>query len=66
MEPAVAMRLATSTAAAACGLADRKGRLAPGFDADIVAVDGDPLANPAAFQRVRAVYARGTPVPEKS
>ena len=59
MEPAVAMRLATSTAAAASGLADRKGRLAPGFDADIVAVDGNPLVDLAALQRIRAVFANG-------
>ena len=32
-------------AAAACNLADRKGRLTPGFDADIVAVDGNPLTD---------------------
>jgi imidazolonepropionase-like amidohydrolase len=57
--PAEVLRLATSTAAAACGLADRKGRLAPGFDADILAVDGDPLADPAAIHRIRAVFARG-------
>jgi imidazolonepropionase-like amidohydrolase len=38
---------------------NRKGRIAPGYDADLLAVDGDPLADPAALQRVRAVYARG-------
>jgi imidazolonepropionase-like amidohydrolase len=60
--PAETLRLATSTAAAVCGLADRKGRLAPGFDADILAVDGDPLADPGAIHRIRAVFARGTRV----
>ena len=60
--PAEVLRLATSTAAAVCGLADRKGRLAPGFDADILAVDGDPLADPAAVHRIRAVFTRGTRV----
>jgi imidazolonepropionase-like amidohydrolase len=49
-------------AAAVCGLADRKGRLAPGYHADILAVDGDPLADPAAIHRIRAVFARGTRV----
>jgi imidazolonepropionase-like amidohydrolase len=43
-----------------CGLGGTKGRLAPGFDADIVAVDGDPLADLAALRRIRAVFARGT------
>jgi imidazolonepropionase-like amidohydrolase len=60
--PAETLRLATSTAAAVCGLADRKGRLAPGFDADILAVDGDPLADLGAIHRIRAVFARGTRV----
>jgi imidazolonepropionase-like amidohydrolase len=60
--PAEALRVATSTAAAVCGLADRKGRLAPGFDADILAVDGDPFADPTAIHRIRAVFARGTRV----
>ncbi|BEL06274.1 amidohydrolase family protein [Actinoplanes sichuanensis] len=57
--PATALTLATSRAAAACGLAGTKGRLAPGFDADIVAVDGDPLADLAALHHIRAVFARG-------
>jgi len=46
-----------------CGLAHRKGRIAPGFDADVLAVDRDPIADPNALHRIRAVYARGTPVP---
>ena len=46
------------------GLGHRKGRIAPGFDADILAVDGDPITDPAALHRIRAVYARGTAVPE--
>jgi imidazolonepropionase-like amidohydrolase len=45
-----------------CGLAHRKGRLAAGFDADILAVDGDPLTDPDAIHRIRAVYAAGVPV----
>jgi imidazolonepropionase-like amidohydrolase len=62
MTPAEALRTATSTAAAACGLSDRKGRLAPGFDADILAVDGDPLTDLEAVHRIRAVFARGARV----
>jgi imidazolonepropionase-like amidohydrolase len=60
--PEVALGLATSTAAAACGLGDTKGRLAPGFDADVVAVNGNPLADLAALHRIRAVFARGIQV----
>ncbi|MEV4513298.1 amidohydrolase family protein [Dactylosporangium sp. NPDC049525] len=62
MTPAGALRAATSVAAAACGLGERKGRVAAGFDADILAVDGDPLQDPSALHRIRAVYVRGVPV----
>jgi imidazolonepropionase-like amidohydrolase len=54
-----ALRTLTSVAAGVCGLAHRKGRLAAGFDADILAVDGDPLTDPDAIHRIRAVYAGG-------
>jgi imidazolonepropionase-like amidohydrolase len=57
--PAEALRAVTSLPAAVLGLGHRKGRIAPGFDADILAVDGDPLTDPAALHRIRAVYARG-------
>ena len=61
---AEALRMVTSVAAEVIGLGHRKGRIAPGFDADILAVDGDPITDPAALHRIRAVYARGTAVPE--
>jgi imidazolonepropionase-like amidohydrolase len=57
--PVDALRAATSAAAAACGLAGRKGRIAPGFDADILAVNGDPTTDLGALRRIRAVLARG-------
>ena len=60
--PADALRAITSVAAGVCGLGHRKGRIAPGFDADILAVDDDPIADPEALHRIRAVYARGTAV----
>ncbi len=63
MAPAEALRAATSGAAAACGLGKRKGRIAAGYDADLLAVDGDPLADPADLHRIRAVYVRGTMLP---
>lgn len=62
MTPADALRAWTSQAAVACGLGDRKGRIAPGYDADLLAVDGDPLHNPAALHHIRAVYLRGNPL----
>jgi len=52
----------TSRAAQACGLGHRKGRIAAGFDADILAVDGNPLADLAAIRRLHAVYAGGRAV----
>jgi imidazolonepropionase-like amidohydrolase len=59
---AEALRAVTSGNAAACGVGDRKGRIAAGYDADILAVDGDPLADPEALHRIRAVFARGVSV----
>ena len=61
--PADALRVITSGAAEACGLGQTKGRIAPGFDADLLAVDGDPLTDPDALHRIRAVYANGIAVP---
>ena len=59
MGNAQALSAATCHAAAACGLAGRKGRLAAGFDADILAVDGDPVADIKAIHRRVALFHRG-------
>lgn len=56
---AEALSSVTSLAAAACGVGDRKGRLAAGYDADLVAVDGDPLTDVTALLRVTAVFRNG-------
>ncbi len=61
--PAEGLRTVTSAAAGVCGLGHRKGRITPGFDADILAVDGDPIADPDALHRIRAVYLGGAVVP---
>jgi imidazolonepropionase-like amidohydrolase len=54
---------ATATAARVCGVGDRKGRLAAGYHADVLVVDGDPLRDiGSAVRRVAAVYAGGTRV----
>ncbi|GAA2015922.1 amidohydrolase family protein [Nakamurella flavida] len=53
---------ATSVGAGVCGLGDRKGRLAPGFDADMLVADGDVAGDITALQRVLAVYKAGVPV----
>jgi imidazolonepropionase-like amidohydrolase len=59
VSPLQALRALTTVAARACGVADRKGRLAGGFDADIIAVNGDPLRNPDALASVTAVWRAG-------
>ena len=60
--PAEILQAMTSRAAQACGLGRRKGRIAPGFDADIIAVDGNPIDDLAAIRKLRAVYIAGRPV----
>jgi imidazolonepropionase-like amidohydrolase len=62
LSPAEILWALTSRAAQACGLGHRKGRIAAGFDADLLAIDGDPLADLAAIRRPRAVYAGGRAV----
>jgi imidazolonepropionase-like amidohydrolase len=62
LSPMDALRAATASAAAALGLEREVGRVAPGFVADLLAVEGDPLADIAALSRVRLVLARGVRV----
>jgi imidazolonepropionase-like amidohydrolase len=49
----------TSVAAESLGLGDKIGTLAPGFEADIVAVEGDPLTDITAVRRVVFVMKGG-------
>ncbi len=51
-KPMDAIVAATSTAAEALGMADRIGAVAPGMEADLVAVDGNPLQDITAVRRV--------------
>jgi imidazolonepropionase-like amidohydrolase len=61
-----ALATATTTAADLLGMAERLGRIAPGYAADFVAVDGDPLqAIDALFTGVRVVIKDGTVVVDK-
>lgn len=57
-----ALQTATSVAADSCGIESRKGHLAPGMDADILAVGGDVLADLNALDHVRAVFRAGVRV----
>ncbi len=54
-----ALRAVTSVAASALRLGERKGRVAAGFDADLLAVRGDPLHDVHALRAVEAVFAGG-------
>jgi imidazolonepropionase-like amidohydrolase len=50
---------AASVAAESLGLATRVGAIAPGFDADLVGVAGNPIDDIAAVRRVRFVMKDG-------
>ncbi|WP_448659285.1 amidohydrolase family protein [Sphingomonas sp. CJ99] len=59
MTPAQAIRAATVSAAEVLGQSAAIGTLAPGKQADIIAVDGDPLADVRVLERVAFVMADG-------
>ncbi|MGA4726976.1 amidohydrolase family protein [Micromonospora taraxaci] len=54
-----ALTAATSVGAEACGLGGRKGRVRPGFEADLLIVDGDPTSDITVLRRPLAVYRAG-------
>ena len=59
MNTATALRAATTGGAGVLGLADRLGRLAPGYQADVIAVNGNPLKDLRALTHVDLVVQRG-------
>jgi imidazolonepropionase-like amidohydrolase len=59
MRPPDALRAATATAARVLGRQDDLGRVAPGFLADLVAVEGDPLTDPSVLRRPTVVLSNG-------
>lgn len=59
MDPMRAIRSATVDAAELIGRADRIGRVAPGMDADIIAVAGDPVQDVTRLQDVDFVMRHG-------
>lgn len=58
--PAEAIKSLTSLAAESMGLHGEIGAVAPGLQADLVAVEGNPLTDITALQRVRFVMRGGT------
>lgn len=58
-DPMAALMSATSISAESLGLKDKIGAIAPGMDADIIGMDGDPLRDPTAARRVVFVMKGG-------
>jgi imidazolonepropionase-like amidohydrolase len=59
LTPLEALQAATITAAEMLRIQDRTGRLAPGMEADLIAVEGNPLENPVTLQDPLLVISNG-------
>ena len=66
LTPVEALRAATADAAAALGISDVTGAIAVGRAADLIAIDGDPLADLACLATPHAVIARGRLIATRS
>jgi imidazolonepropionase-like amidohydrolase len=58
-QPGEVLAMATTEAAAALGVGDITGRLAPGYQADLIVTDGDPRADIGVLRKLHRVIARG-------
>ena len=65
MSPRDALIAATKGGPDLMGLSAETGTLDPGKSADLIAVEGDPLTDPTAVQRVDYVMVEGKPIPMK-
>src|SRR5438270_7675955 len=65
MTPRDALIAATKGGPDLIGVGNETGTLVPGKSADLIAVEGDPLVDPTAVQRVDYVMVEGRPIPMK-
>src|SRR3982751_2650251 len=65
MSPRDALIAATKGGPDLMNLSNVTGTLDPGKSADLIAVEGDPLVDPTAVQRVNYVMVEGKPIPMK-
>jgi imidazolonepropionase-like amidohydrolase len=65
MSPRDALIAATKGGPDLMNLSNETGTLEPGKSADLIAVEGDPLVDPTAVQRVGYVMVQGNPIPMK-
>ncbi|HEU0134024.1 MAG TPA: amidohydrolase family protein, partial [Allosphingosinicella sp.] len=65
MTPATAIHAATVNAAELLGLSSEVGTIEPGKSADLIAVEGDPLADVRVLKQVPFVMARGKVVKDR-
>jgi len=65
MSPRDALIAATKGGPDLMNLSNETGTLDPGKSADLIAVEGDPLVDPTAVQRVGYVMVEGRPIPMK-
>jgi len=65
MSPRDALIAATKGGPALMNLSGETGTLDPGKSADLIAVEGNPLVDPTAVQRVDYVMVEGNPIPMK-
>ncbi|MCC6316712.1 MAG: amidohydrolase family protein [Gemmatimonadaceae bacterium] len=59
LTPLEALRSATTTAADLLGIGARVGQIKPGFEADLILVEGNPLSDPRALGDVLVVVSNG-------
>ena len=59
LTPAAALQAATANAARHLGMGGRIGSIKPGFDADLLLVEGNPLEDIAATERISTVFYKG-------